>query len=303
MRFLRRHAWALMQAALVLALLGVLAMLVNNTRLNMQARGIQSGLDFLLEPVGFDVSESWLTHTAEDPFWHAFWVGFINTLRVAVPGVVLATAWGLVLAIARISPHPLARACARVCIETLRNVPLLIQLLMLYIALIEWMPDPDQAWSMWGCLSFSKAGLQWNDGTSGISPEYLALLLGLSIYTSAFVAEVFRAGLQAVPKAQTWAAQSLGLTPAQTLREVVLPQAMRVSVPPLTSQYLNLIKNSSLAVAIGYPDLVSIANTTLNQTGRAVECVGLIMVIYWVLSLMTAWLMNRYNQYITRHDR
>jgi general L-amino acid transport system permease protein len=302
MKDMRRHANRLLQVGLVLALLALLAMLVHNMLANMQARGIQSGLDFLVEPVGFDISESWLTHTAEDPFWHVFVVGLVNTLRVAVPGVVLATVLGLMLAIARISPHPLASACARVCIEALRNIPLLIQLLMLYIALIELMPDPDQAWSLWGGLSFSKAGLQWGEDTTGLSPEYLALCLGLSIYTSAFVAEVFRSGIEAVPKAQTWAAQSLGLTPAQTMREVVLPQAMRVSVPPLTSQYLNLIKNSSLAVAIGYPDLVSIANTTLNQTGRAAECIGLIMLIYLGLSLLTAWLMNRYNRHITRHD-
>jgi general L-amino acid transport system permease protein len=302
MNAMRRHANRLFQVALVLVVLALLATLVHNLRVNMQARGIQSGLDFLVEPVGFDISESWLTHTAEDPFWHALVVGFINTLRVALPGVVLATGLGLALAIARISSHPMAGALARVCIEVLRNIPLLIQLLMLYIALIELMPDPDQAWRLWGGWSFSKAGLHWSEESAGLSPEFLALWLGLSIYTSAFVAEVFRSGIEAVPKTQTWAALSLGLTPAQTLREVVLPQAMRVSVPPLTSQYLNLIKNSSLAVAIGYPDLVSIANTTLNQTGRAVECIGLIMSIYLGLSLLTAWLMNRYNRHITRHD-
>lgn len=302
MRGSRSNAHRWWQAALVSGLLGLMGVLAYNLNANMQARGIQSGLDFLTEPVGFDISESWLTHSADDPFWHAFLVGLINTLRVAVPGVVLATALGLVWAVARISSHPLASLCARVVIEVLRNIPLLIQLLMWYIACIELMPDLDQAWSWWG-FSFSKAGLQWGEHSNGLSPEYLALWLGLSIYTSAFVAEVFRAGLQAVPKAQTWAAQSLGLTPSQTLHEVVLPQAMRVAVPPLTSQYLNLIKNSSLAVAIGYPDLVSIANTALNQTGRAVECIGLIMLIYLSLSGLTAWLMNRYNHHLTRHDR
>jgi general L-amino acid transport system permease protein len=302
MASMRPRASRIIQLALVLALLVLLFTLGHNLLDNMRARGIQTGLDFLFEPVGFDVSESWLTHTAEDPFWHAFLVGLVNTLRVALPGVVLATFLGLGLAIARIGPHPLARACARVCIEVLRNIPLLIQLLMLYIALIELMPDPDHAWTLWAGVTWSKAGLQWGSDATGLSPEYLTLCLGLSLYTSAFVAEVFRSGIQAVPKAQTWAAQSLGLTPTQTLREVVLPQALRVSVPPLTSQYLNLTKNSSLAVAIGYPDLVSIANTALNQTGRAVECIGLIMAMYVSLSWLTAWLMNRYNRHITRHD-
>ena len=300
MSWLRRHASALLQGGLVLALTALLVLLVVNLLANMKMRGIQTGLDFLLEPVGFDISESWLTHTAEDPFWHAFLVGLINTLRVAVPGIVLATFIGLLVAVARISHHPLARALARTYIEVLRNVPLLIQLLMGYIALIELMPDPDAAWLI-GPLEWSKAGLSWGAEGASLSPEYLALLIGLSLYTSAFIAEVFRAGIEAVPRGQTLAAQSLGLQALPTLRHVVLPQALKVAVPPLTSQYLNLTKNSSLAVAIGYPDLVSIANTTLNQTGRAVECIGLIMLIYLGLSLLTAWGMNRYNQRVTRH--
>lgn len=300
MKALRRSAPLLIQVALVLGLLAVLALLASNTLTNMRMRGIQTGWDFLLEPVGFDIAESWLTHTAEHPFWHAFLVGLVNTLRVAVPGIALATLLGLLVAVARISTHPLARALARGYIELLRNVPLLILLLMGYIALIEFMPDPQQAWSM-GPIQWSKAGLLWGEHGNGLSPEYLALWLGLSLYTSAFIAEVFRAGIEAVPKGQTWAALSLGMQAWPVLRCVVLPQALRVSVPPLTSQYLNLTKNSSLAVAIGYPDLVSIANTSLNQTGRAVECIALIMLIYLGLSLLTAWLMNRYNRRVTRH--
>ncbi len=300
MKLLRPRVAVLIQLALVVGLLALLTLLVSNTMANMRMRGIQTGWEFLFEPVGFDIAESWIHHSAEDPFWHAFLVGLINTLRVAVPGILLATSLGLVVAVARISSHPLARGLARCYIELLRNIPLLIVLPMGYIALIEFMPDPQQAWHMGG-LAWSKAGLRWNDEGAGLSPEYLALWLGLSLYTSAFIAEVFRAGIEAVPKGQTWAALSLGLQPAQVLRSVVLPQALRVSVPPLTSQYLNLTKNSSLAVAIGYPDLVSIANTSLNQTGRAVECIALIMLIYLSLSLLTAWLMNRYNLRVTRH--
>ena len=300
MKGLRRHAATLTQVALVLLLVGVLAMLVANTLANMKARGIQSGWDFLLEPVGFDISESWLDHRAEDPFWHAFAAGLINTLRVALPGMVLATLLGLLVAVGRISRHPLASALSRLYIEVLRNVPLLIQLLMGYVALIELMPDPNEPWWI-GPLAWSKAGLLWGEDGAGLSPEFLALCLGLSVYTSAFIAEVFRSGIEAVPHGLSWAAYSLGLNPAQTLGSVVLPQALRVSVPPLTSQYLNLTKNSSLAVAIGYPDLVSIANTSLNQTGRAVECIGLIMLIYLSLSFLTAWLMNRYNRRVTRY--
>lgn len=127
------------------------------------------------------------------------------------------------------------------------------------------------------------------------SPEFCALLLGLVFYTSAFVAEIVRSGIQAIPKGQTEAAMSVGLRPLRIMTLVILPQALRVIIPPLTNQMLNLTKNSSLAVAIGYPDFVSVANTTINQTGQAIEGVALIMVVYLFISLVTSLLMNWYN--------
>ncbi len=135
-------------------------------------------------------------------------------------------------------------------------------------------------------------------GGAAVTPEFLAVFLGLSTYTAAFVAEVVRAGILSVPHGQVEAARALGLNRVQQLRLVILPQAMRVIVPSLTNQYLNLTKNSSLAVAVGYPDLVSIANTSLNQTGRAFECVAIIMAVYVTLSLITAFFMNRFNRQV-----
>lgn len=128
-----------------------------------------------------------------------------------------------------------------------------------------------------------------------LTPEFVAVLLGLTVYTAAFVAEVVRAGIQSVASGQKEAAAALGLNQSQTMRLVMLPQALRVIIPPLTNQYLNLTKNSSLAVAIGYPDVVSIANTALNQTGRAVECIAIVMAVYLTTSLLTSLLMNWYN--------
>ncbi|MGQ9486083.1 MAG: amino acid ABC transporter permease [Desulfosoma sp.] len=133
-------------------------------------------------------------------------------------------------------------------------------------------------------------------GGKTLSPEFSALLLGLVLYTAAFVAEIVRAGIQAVGKGQREAAMALGLRPAQVLRLVILPQALRVIIPPLTSQMLNLTKNSSLAVAIGYPDFVSVANTTINQTGQSIEGVAMIMVVYLFFSLSTSAFMNWYNK-------
>jgi general L-amino acid transport system permease protein len=133
-------------------------------------------------------------------------------------------------------------------------------------------------------------------GGKNLSPEFIALLLGLVLYTAAFVAEVVRAGIQSVSKGQTEAAMALGLRPGMVLNLVILPQALRVIIPPLTSQMLNLTKNSTLAVAIGYPDFVSVANTTINQTGQAIEGVSLIMVLYLIFSLLTSAIMNWYNK-------
>ncbi|MDM8522474.1 amino acid ABC transporter permease [Desulfococcaceae bacterium HSG8] len=141
------------------------------------------------------------------------------------------------------------------------------------------------------------------EGGITLSPEFAALLLGLVLYTSAFVAEIVRAGIQSVSHGQTEAAMSLGLRPGQILNLVILPQALRVIIPPLTSQLLNLTKNSSLAVAIGYPDFVSVANTTINQTGQAIEGVALIMIVYLCFSLLTSVFMNWYNKKMALVER
>lgn len=141
------------------------------------------------------------------------------------------------------------------------------------------------------------------EGGGSVSPEFAALLLGLVLYTSAFVAEIVRAGIQAISRGQTEAAMSIGLKPSHVLTLIILPQALRVIIPPLTSQMLNLTKNSSLAVAIGYPDLVSVANTTINQTGQAIEGVAIIMVVYLCFSLLTSAFMNWYNKKMALVER
>jgi len=140
-------------------------------------------------------------------------------------------------------------------------------------------------------------------GGINMSPEFFAILCGLAFYTSAFIAEIVRGGIVAVSWGQTEAARSLGLSGGQTLRLVILPQALRVMVPPLTSQYLNLIKNSSLALAIGYPDLVAITNTIINQTGQSIEGVSMIMVVYLTISLLISAFMNWYNRRIALVER
>ncbi|MDM0047207.1 ABC transporter permease subunit [Variovorax dokdonensis] len=307
----------IVQLALVVLIgLGV-AWLLGHAMGVLRSRGVQSGFDFLLAPAGFSISEGWLDFDASQPFWRAFLAGIINTIRASVPAAVLAVVLGTLLGVGRLASHVLVRGLCTAYVEALRNVPLLVQLLMLYFAMTHLLPDTSEArewlpgvWLSKGGLSMPwpvhEAGQGWhiewpemgNFGVTGgaaLSPEYLTIVLGLGLYTAAFVAEIVRAGIQSVDRGQTLAGQAVGLSPAQTLRLVVLPQALRVIVPALTNQLLSLTKNSSLAVAVGYPELVSIANTSLSTTGRAFECIAVVMAVYLLLSLLIALGMNRYN--------
>jgi general L-amino acid transport system permease protein len=368
------------QVAAVLVVAFAVWVLVSNTLQNMRVRGIQSGFDFLLQPAGFDIGEKWLPYESIDAYWKAFLVGLINTLRVAVVGCVLTTLLGTLLGIGRFSRNALVRGLCYGYVELFRNVPVLLQLLMWYLLLTEFLPLPSDAlslgrvafisknglsfpllvwqpgydWALGGLalgviaavayvrlarLRFERTGVPWPsfsvaallviglaalgllvggdplrfnypfraelqiEGGSTLSPEYLTVLIGLVLYTAAYVAEVVRAGIASVAQGQHEAAAALGLPPGRTLRLVVLPQALRLVIPPMTNQYLNLTKNSSLAVAVGYPDIVSIANTALNQTGRAVECITVIMAVYLTLSLSTSALMNWFNRRAVLKER
>lgn len=309
---------------MVLFVVAALGLLVHNTRLNMAARGIHSGFDFLAQGAGFDIGETLIAYQPSDPYWKAFAVGVLNTLRVAVLAIVAATLIGTLLGIGRVSRNALLRGLCYGYVELFRNVPLLLQLLMWYLLFAELLPAVDSALTLGGSVWLSKGGLSipwpvhgaegwaWSvprpegfsmEGGASATPEFLALLIGLSLYGASFIAEVVRAGLQSVARGQLEAAGSLGLSRGLTLRLVVIPQALRVIVPPLTSQYLNITKNSSLAVAVGYPDVVSIANTSLNQTGRAVECIAVIMAVYLTTSLLTAAVMGAYNRRTAIRER
>ena len=301
----RVRAWVY-QLALIGILIALVGWLLHNTLGNMRMRGIQSGFDFLLDPAGFDIGESMFTFTSTQTYGQAFLVGLMNTLRVSFIAIVICTLWGTVLGIGRLPGNALAQGLCYAYTEFFRNIPLLLQLLMWYVVLVELMPDTETPLHFrdWVLLSKEGLALPWlmSDGLT-LTPEFLALTWGLALYTSAFVAEVIRSGIQSVPLGQVEAALSIGLSPWQKLRLVVLPQALRLIVPPLTNQYLNAIKNSSLAVAIGYPDLVSISNTTLNQTGRAVECIAIVMAVYLTLSLLTASGMNYFNRRAALKER
>jgi general L-amino acid transport system permease protein len=238
----------------------------------------------------------------------ALLVGLANTFRVALIGVFAATLLGTAIGLFRLSPNPLLRGLSTVYVEFIRNTPLLVQLFFWYALISDALPSPRDALQPLPGVFLSNRGIFFPlpgstpvlegfnfSGGGHLSPEFATLLAGLVIYTAAFIAEIVRAGVLSVPKGQVEAADALGLSHFAKMKMIVLPQALRLIMPPLTSQYLNLAKNSSLAVAIGYPDFVAVVNTAINQTGQAIEGIALIMAVYLTISLSISGLMNWYN--------
>ena len=301
----------LVQGAVGLLVLLLVAFLVGNLVRNLTNAGLLLSWRWLGNPAGFDVAETWLPFNAELPYWRALLAGLVNTLRVVVVGLVGATTLGTLVGVASFSSNGLLRRLARIYVELIRNIPLLLQLVFWYFVVFLALPGGRDAIQLPG-LVLAKSGLYlgatelvngvWQ-GQLRVSVEFGALLTGLVVYTAAFIAEVVRGGVASVAAGQWEAARSLGLSPVQTLQRVVLPQALRVIVPGLNSQYISLAKNSSLAVACGYTDLYSVAETTLNQTGRAVEVVLILLGAYLVIDLLISALMNGVNAWVQIKER
>jgi len=306
----RKLGWLIQLVAGLFILLAI-ALLLGNLERNFARAGLRLTLGWLNQPAGFDIAETLLPYRASDSYGRALLAGFVNTLRVVLSGLVLATALGVAVGAASFSGNPLLRGVTRVYVELVRNIPLLLQLVFWYFAVFLNLPSADQALQLPG-LQLAKSGIYLfgADLVNGelvgglrLSLELAALLTGLVIYSAAFIAEVVRGGIASVPLGQWEAAKSLGLKPLQILRLVVLPQALRVIVPGLNSQYISLAKNSSLAVAIGYPDLYAVAETTLNQTGRGIEVFLLLLLIYLMLDLVISVVMNAIDRLVRLQER
>lgn len=368
------------QAVVILLLVLGIWWIIDNTLENLRRSNITTGFGFLRGRSGFDVSDRLIDYSSNSTYGRALIVGILNTLLVAVTGVIAATIIGFLVGIGRLSNNWLIRKIATLYVEVFRNIPPLLVILFWYQGVLALLPNmrgsyvlpfgsflnsrgfylPRPVWGegawlvlaglvvgvalsyfvarrakarqaatgqqfpvFWTSLAliiglpllgFLLAGLPLTfdlpqkgafnlTGGLNVKPEFLSLLLALSVYTAAFIAEIVRAGIQGVSRGQTEAASSLGLSSAQSLRMVVIPQAMRIVIPPLTSQYLNLTKNSSLAVAIGYPDLYAVGGTILNQTGQAIEVVVIFMVVYLSISLLTSLLMNWFNAKMALNER
>jgi general L-amino acid transport system permease protein len=367
------------QIVVVIVVGVVVAFMVRNLMTAMTERGLGFGFGFLNRSAGFDISESPIPYSSRDTYGKAFLVGLLNTLFVSVIGIILATILGIAVGVARLSPNWLLRRITSSYVELMRNTPLLVQLVLIYFAVLLQLPAIAQTLTLPGSIFLNQRGLfvpgpqvtggfpLWIGfvvvgigvlvaarsvarrredagrplsglraagwlallvisilgwivaapvafdlpvrenfnfiGGLALSPEFVALLVGLVLYTAAFIGEVVRGGIQAVRRGQLEAARALGLSEGDTLRLIVFPQALRIIVPPLTSQYLNLAKNSSLAVAIGYPDLFKVGQTMANQTGQPVPVIILIMGTYLAISLATSLLMNLYNRRVQVLER
>ena len=360
------------QLFMVIAVVWFVIFVTDNTINNMKARNLAPGFSFLNDTAGFDILQALIPYSRGSTYATAFVVGLLNTLLVAVLGIITATILGFLVGVMRLSRNWVIRSSATLYVEFVRNVPLLLQMFIWYKTVLKALPaprdslryddmfflsnrglmspkplfEPAALWTLaaltvgiiatffitrWArkrqertgeifpafltslgliialpIVVFSASGLPVRFeypvlqgfnfvGGLAIIPEFMALYLALSIYTAAFISEIVRAGVLAVSHGQTEAAHALGLRHGPTLRLIIIPQAMRVIIPPLASQYLNLTKNSSLAVAIGYPDFVYTGGTILNQTGQAVTIVLIWMGVYLSLSLLTSSFMNWFN--------
>ncbi|MGB3555875.1 MAG: amino acid ABC transporter permease [Jannaschia sp.] len=372
---------AMIQTLTLLAVFAGLWWVVSNTLANMEARNMSAGFGFLDVSAGFGIGFTIVPYQEGDTYLRVFLVGIANTLLVSVVSIFVATVFGLVVGLARLSNNWVIGVVARTYIEIIRNTPLLLQIIAWYFGVFNLLPRPRDSielgsgfvlnnrgfylpapvaevglgaflivcalavisaiglyvWSqrrlertgrafpsiltglgivvvvpvlaflaIGGPISWDAPVLQGFNFTGGMSvpPAFCALIVALSAYTSCFIAEIVRSGIQSVPKGQLEAAGALNLTADWTLRRVVMPQAMRVIIPPLISQYLNVTKNSSLAIAIGFPDLVSVwMNTSLNQSGRAIPIVAMTMAFYCTVSLGVSAIMNVYNRRVQLQER
>lgn len=372
----------ILQILTVALLFGFFFYIIRNAVINLETIGKGYSFSFLSAPASYDINQTLIEYNSRDTHFRAAIVGILNTLLVAVSGIILATIIGFVLGVLRLSKNWLMSRIVYCYIELVRNVPVLLHILLIHGIVVNTLPVPRQAPSFFsdslfvsnrglyvpsplpeplfwataiaffggivGAILYKRRARRLQEDTGRIlpvfrvslglifglpivvflitglpmnwsypelkgfnfvggvamKPEFLALWLALSLYTSAFIAEIVRAGILAVSYGQTEAAHALGLRINRTLQLVIVPQALRVIVPPLTSQYLNLTKNSSLAIAIGYMDIVAtIGGISLNQTGREMESMTIVLLIYLSFSLVISLFMNWYNKRIKLVER
>ena len=279
----------LLQIGFAAVLLSLLALLINNLAVNLIRTGLGVSFSWLQRPAGFALAEHVLPYSPSDSYAWALAVGWFNSLKVILAGLVLSTLLGVGAGAARSSGNRLLRTLAGAYVALIRQVPLLLQLLFWYFVAFLGLPNTPAA----GLIHFSNQGIRLLG--LPLSVEFCSVLTGLTVFTGASIAEIVRGGINSVPRGQWEAYRSLGLADGLGLRRIVLPQALPAILPALTSQYLNLAKNSTLAIAVGYADLYAVSDTTITQTGRAIEGFLLLLLSFLLLNLLISGGMAAFN--------
>ena len=286
-----------LQFGICIIFFGLIGILINNLTINLIRTGLGFNFSWLFKPASFALAEHPLPYTSSDSYAWALFIGWLNSLKVIVSSLILATFLGTLIGFARTGTNSLLGLISAGYITIIRQTPLLLQLMFWYFVGFLGLKD-NMFIQIKNILNISNQGIEFSGLT--FSSEFLALLLGLSIFTSAYIAEVIRGGILSVSRGQWEAFRSLGISERKGLIRIILPQALPAIIPGLTSQYLNLAKNSTLAIAVGYSDIYAINDTIINQTGRAIECFIILLVSFLLLNLLVSNIMEIINRLILK---
>ena len=290
---MNRHKKIFLQFGICIVFVSLVGILINNLIINLIRTGLGFNFSWLFKPASFALAEHPLPYSSSDSYAWALFIGWLNSLKVIVSSLVLATILGTLIGFARTGKNLLLGIISAGYITIIRQTPLLLQLMFWYFVGFLGLKD-NISIHVEDIFRISNQGIQLSGLT--LSSEFSALLFGLSIFTSAYIAEVIRGGILSVPKGQWEAFRSLGVSERKGLLSIIIPQALPAIIPGLTSQYLNLAKNSTLAIAVGYSDIYAINDTVINQTGRAIECFLILLTSFLLLNLLISNSMEIINR-------
>ena len=290
---MKRNKKILIQLIVAIGIASLTSIFISNLSINLIRTGMGLNFKWLLQPSGFALSESLLPFKPSDSYAWALFIGWVNSLKVILSGLILATLFGLAAGIARISQNILLRNLSSLYVALIRQIPLLIQLMFWYFVVFLNISETPISF-LGSMLVISNQAIKFLG--IDLSVEFSSLLVGLSIFTGASIAEVIRGGLNSVSKGQWEAFRSLGISERIGIIRIVIPQALPAIIPGLTSQYMNLAKNSTLAIAVGYADVYAVSDTTITQTGRAIEGFLVLMVSFLLLNLIVTRAMESLNR-------
>tara|TARA_Y100001968_G_scaffold35348_1_gene27092 strand:+ start:705 stop:1601 length:897 start_codon:yes stop_codon:yes gene_type:complete len=297
---MKRTKKILLQVGILIFLISVVAILINNLIVNLLRIGLGFNFNWLFKPASFALAEHVLPYNSSDSYAWALLIGWINNLKVIFSSLILATLLGIIIGFARTGKNPLLGLISAGYITIIRQTPLLLQLMFWYF--VGFLSLKDNIFiNVKNLFNISNQGIELLG--LNLTSEFSALLFGLSVFTSAYIAEVIRGGILSVSKGQWEAFRSLGITEKKGLISIIIPQALPAIIPGLTSQYLNLAKNSTLAIAVGYSDIYAINDTIINQTGRAIEGFLILLTSFLFLNLLISNSMEIINRIITNSNK